>query len=92
MKCKAYVVLEDGGTELGEGYCECWNDRFISIEPTFEKARKKIEELFEKLKADNKEVEIEDEDWNFISTTDFGWPSQSLSFHFQPIEFEVEGR
>ena len=66
MTIVVYVVLRSGGRDLGEGYSEGWNDQLMSIESTFDKARKEMEILANQLGYGTDELAILDEDWDFV--------------------------
>ena len=88
MKKKVYVVLFDSSEELGEGYYSSSYNQFVSVEPTFEKARNVIEKVVQRKMDDSEyESEILDADGNHIEV-EIGdtW----YRYFFNPIEIEVE--
>ena len=88
MKKKVYVVLFNSVKKIDGWYYNGSCDQFISVEPTFDKARNVIEKAAER-RLDDYEYEgiISDADWNYIEI-EIGdtW----YQYFFNPIEIEVE--
>lgn len=86
---KVYVVVQDVGLNLGDGYSSYASKEFICIETTFEKARNKIKELAEKDGYGTDEITIYDEDWDFISLGLNDIYDTNVCYQFIPFEIEA---